>query len=926
MSKIYSFIFILSISVHAEASNYYFSSTTGSDSRTSQQAQNKATPWKSTAKLNSWFTHLQPGDSALFLRGDSFPGPITVLQSGTASLPIVLAAYGPATAGYPQFSGLVHLSDWTSKGNGIWESPCPSCGASVNTVLLNGAAQVMGRYPNSNAPSGGYLQFVSHSGTSAITSNVLSTSSNWAGAQLVLRPNRWVIDRDSILGQTGSTLSYASVSGYTPIDSFGFFIQNSISTLDLNGEWYYNPAAKALDMYFGNASPLTAVPDVWVSSVNNLVSINGQNYLTFHNLSFLGSNQEACLINDVQNITFSQCSFRYAGSNAVTATNTTGLSLISDSLLSCNNTALSLAGNCNKSLIKSNYINNTGIHAGMGQSGNDTYAGILISGTGNTVAYNTIDSTGYIGIDFSGDSTLIQNNFINYFTLSKDDGGGIYTWTGASNLTPSAARTILGNIVLNGVGAGAGTDQPDYFPSEGIYMDDNTGFVTITGNSVANCGDNGILLHNSHDITVSKNTLYNNTRQLDMAHDAICPNCPITQVSMHDNILCSKWIDQTVIGLESSVNDLKTYGSFDSNYYCRPYDDRFCLYNTFEDSGAAYNLIQDLGMWQSALQQDGASKKSPVTYAPYAINSFTGPEMFSNSSFTSNITGLYSYSALNNALVSWDNTGVLDGGCLKFYFSPSSGLLNTSKIIIAVGAVTAGSTYVVSFSLKGTKNNKAMDLFIRQSNSPFNNLSETEYCQINTTRTENQFLFTALASETNASLVFEITEPDSTLWLDNILMQEATVTTSNPNDNILFEYNATNSIQSVALPGTYVDVKNRPYSNLVDLAPYASVVLLRDAAPMGIKRHEPVTVSVNLFPNPVSSLLTIGFSAGLEAESLVQVIDLEGRVVLTNNVPVNAGMHELQLDIHALRPALYFIRISSKTTVCQQRFVKMETE
>src|SRR5215217_6713433 len=104
----------------SKATNYYFSSVTGDDSRTSTQAKSSSTPWKTLSKLNSFFSSLQSGDSVLLKRGETFYGSITINKSGTSTLPIVIGAYG--TGSRPVISSLVTLGSWVAKGNGIYES------------------------------------------------------------------------------------------------------------------------------------------------------------------------------------------------------------------------------------------------------------------------------------------------------------------------------------------------------------------------------------------------------------------------------------------------------------------------------------------------------------------------------------------------------------------------------------------------------------------------------------------------------------------------------------------------------------------------------------------------------------------------------------------------------------------------------------
>src|SRR5690606_30546610 len=161
-----AFVFFCNLS---HAATYYFSTSSGDDSRSSSQAQNSATPWKTIKKLNSIFGSLRPGDKVLFKSGDTFYGSIHITRSGSSGSPIVIGSYGSGPK--PVITSFVTLDDWKSIGNGIYESTDNSLNKGVNVVLMNEKIQELGRYPNSDASNGGYLTISSNSGNSSVSSN-----------------------------------------------------------------------------------------------------------------------------------------------------------------------------------------------------------------------------------------------------------------------------------------------------------------------------------------------------------------------------------------------------------------------------------------------------------------------------------------------------------------------------------------------------------------------------------------------------------------------------------------------------------------------------------------------------------------------------------------------------------------------------------
>src|SRR5438309_3155156 len=120
MKTLLSILLVFAIqSTHA--TTYYFSSVSGDDSRSSSDAKNSSTPWKSLDKLNSIFSSLQPGDAVLLKRGETFYGSINVTRSGSSGSPIVVGAYG--TGSKPVITSFVTLSGLTAGDNkGVYES------------------------------------------------------------------------------------------------------------------------------------------------------------------------------------------------------------------------------------------------------------------------------------------------------------------------------------------------------------------------------------------------------------------------------------------------------------------------------------------------------------------------------------------------------------------------------------------------------------------------------------------------------------------------------------------------------------------------------------------------------------------------------------------------------------------------------------
>ena len=306
MRNLYVLVFVMS-SMVANAKNYYVSAA-GNNSNSGLSA---TAPWQSISKVNSSFSLIAAGDSILFRSGDVFYGALVISKAGTSGKPIVISSYG--TGAKPVINGFTNITSWTLVSTGIYQASVPGAKTSLNMVTLNNKPQALGRYPNANTANGGYLTYESLSGATSITDNQLTSTTNWKGAEIVVRKRLWVLDKGPITAHSGGTLTFTNTNGSTFVGTanFGYFIQNDLRTLDQLGEWYLNKTTKNLQMYFGTATPSSYT--VKVSTIDTLLRIKSQNYITIKNLAFEGANGNSINVESCNNINIQNCSVSNAG-------------------------------------------------------------------------------------------------------------------------------------------------------------------------------------------------------------------------------------------------------------------------------------------------------------------------------------------------------------------------------------------------------------------------------------------------------------------------------------------------------------------------------------------------------------------------------------------------------------------------------------
>lgn len=774
-------------------------------------------PYKTLAKVNMIFSTLNAGDSILFKRGEIFYGTLTINKSGTVSNPIVIGAYGTGTK--PIFTGLQNMSNWVNVSNGIYESFNSTLNGSLNVVTLNDELQGMGRYPNANDVNGGFLNFESHSANVSITDLQLNTP-NYTGAELVVRTNRYIIDRTKITKQVTTTLTYSPALSYEPANGFGYFIQNDIRTLDQLGEWFYNTTTKKLSMYFGANNP--AAYSVKASAINNVINVSNFDNIVFDNLKVIGGNNYSIYLYSTNNVVVQNCDVDYSGIDGIEINSPTNFKGINNTVNRSNNIGINLNASSG-SLLSDNIVTNTALIKGLGQNNANKSLGIRETGHNDLIQYNSIGNSGYMGIRFGGDNTIVQYNFVDQFNLNKDDGGGIYT------SDDGVGRKIIGNIIMNGIGAALGTNNPIANSTSGIYIDDFADNIIINGNTVASCNKSGLFLHNAHDLSINGNTLFNNaSQQLLMSHNLTRSTAsPLRNIGFKNNILFSKNTDQSIIQILTVKNDVSlSAGSMDSNYYCRPLDDNFIIKTQYVDA-TGKTLLQDLdlALWQNTYSKDINTRKTASSILSYNLNSVVGGNKFANGTFNVSVVGT-SFGSTGIATRSW-NANKLDGGTLQIGVASPKPCMST--ITIPILGVSTTKKYLITFTAQCSKDTM-LYVYARQTSSPYKVLSNNgtkTIVNLENTRHDYAVAFQPTLNNAMTSIFFESPVQNATWWLDNIQIVEADETITNPDDSIRFEYNASKDTQSIVLHGLYQDAAGTIYNNNIKLPPYTSSILIR---------------------------------------------------------------------------------------------------
>jgi hypothetical protein len=783
----------------------YYISSSGNDLN---NGTSSSTPWKTITKVNSIFGSLNPGDQILFNKGDTFFGTLNVTVQGTPGNEIVISSYG--TGSLPVITGKKRITGWVHHSGNIYKKVTSD---TVYQIYIEDNLMRIARFPNT-----GFLKIDAGNGNNGfLDADLVQSSGYWVGSNCRIRTANYSYETKLVSAFSGGNITFSSPTQFTGGQNYGYYLDNKLSLLDSENEWYQDLTTGTLYFYApGGVNPDNIIVDAVVKKNCVVVTVNKHN-LKFKDLKISGCREIGLDAFTSNNVTIKDCYFNHTGKYGLRLN---GLNDLIDHNIFEDNLNDGLTANMTNGQIINNEINRNGLIAGYGENGTG-YFGMQINSSQRTlVMNNTVDSSGYSGICV-GKSSIIKNNIVSYSCLVLNDGAGI-------DLTylPDSLQ-ILNNIVSNSIGNMESSANPSSY-AHGIYVN-GTAFKNciIQNNTVYSCRCVGIAIDHSTTTVNNKiigNLMYNNyVSQMIFMDYSASSFVPIYNTIIKNNILYC--LQSTQICMEQrnypSVN-YADFGFFDSNYYCNPYNEFVFRRTIFQPSFNSNYYM--LSQWKTNFNEDLNSKSLPFAFEQYKITDTLSSNLVINSRFTNNVSSWTSWPV--GATISQTTHPMLDTGCMKIQWTGegyTQGMIMTNPMTI-----TRGNYYLASWSAVGNNSGSFNIWGLAQSytNAFF---FPRKFFSYENFRKEYSFLFKADTTDVNSKFAFSLVLPDSILYTDNVNLYKVNVEKLDSSQMSKLFVNETSGVQTFSLNGIpYKNLEGVPVTGSISIQPYSSAILINE--------------------------------------------------------------------------------------------------
>lgn len=576
--------FCMFVIFSTQAKNYYFSEN--GKNRNSGLSPTKT--WQTVDKLKS--IKLKAGDSVLFKCNDRFEGEIVVDNAGTKLKPIVFSSYG--NGHLPIISGAIRLTK-SVKSNELYFFAVPK---KICNLYINEKKQTIARYPNS-----GYLTMGKAIDSIGFVSTLKEPDGYWQGASIGMRTIDWVFEHRKIASFQNKEIKFCKNSIYNIVKGYGYYLMDKAELIDSISEWYSDDKQLQLmsnenlnkqqveAVIYQNAFELKptaqhivikslcidkfAKSGIWLKPGSGNIDISNNN---ISNLGLMGIWMDTLTSNV------------HVKSNMLRDIAGRGISGVRNK-------------NCT---IEHNTLKRIGLYPGEGVSGVNGMEGIVIeneeinhslsTAIQNRIAYNLVDSTGYVGIRMDGKYSVCEFNIVKNTSLKLNDSGAIYCFGKVKNRTQN--NSITNNLIINAVGNVEATPSNE-MATNGIYIDNNSTEILLDKNTIINASSSGIHINDGAPRnTLKNNTIYNCNSGIcfaEWAHKDSLYGCIIDR-----NIVLGHEKRQNAISILTFLGPELIPGTFSNNKYINFHDNFVINYRTDPEKGQRRSDMFRLENWQ----------------------------------------------------------------------------------------------------------------------------------------------------------------------------------------------------------------------------------------------------------------------------------------------------------------------------------------
>jgi hypothetical protein len=469
--------------------------------------------------------HVRAGRYAL-----ARPLQLDARDSGTAAAPVEWRGYRDE---HPLILGGKPIGSFTPHEGKIFKADVGAqgfTGVNFRMLLCDARPQILARYPNYDPqnPSAGGFAYVPGQPVNMYTDvpgedkrtfhYAEADARSWANpteAEVMIFPryNWWNnLVRIAALDPATRTITLAADCSYSIRPADRYYVRNVREELDAPGEWYLDRVTTTLYFWPPDGADLTSV---FAPTLRTLLQLGtGTAHVTFRGFVFEGCEGTAITFKDTTACRLVASTIRNVGDysgNGIAIDGGTANGVVGCDLHDIGSSAISLSGGDQKTLTSAgNFAENNYIHhpGRLYKQG----VGVSLRGVGQRAAHNLIHDCPRFAIQFMGNHHVIEFNHVRHVNLETSDTGAIYTggrdWLGARG---SVIRYNYFHDML-GFGFEKGKWVSPHF-AWGIYLDDNTGGVTVFGNIVVRAVRGLIHLHNGRDNTVENNVFIDGTQQ-----------------------------------------------------------------------------------------------------------------------------------------------------------------------------------------------------------------------------------------------------------------------------------------------------------------------------------------------------------------------------------------------------------------------------